>query len=234
MIAMFELYYSFCDTRETNKVVVVDEALDKKRKRKLIISMIIGIVASVLIILAVLAAIVLVSVNQYVEKAKNLNQVHHLEFDEERTVTENQQILDKVKEVQAVQDAKGDVTKIQDWQMALENPYFKPTELTGKYLTRATIIFDQTTYKPEIQLQFNEAGTQLLGDITNRNIGKPIAIFLDGASIIDTNGDGKIDYQDLYAPIVQGEITGGKAVITGDMSYSMANLIVSELNFGAN
>jgi hypothetical protein len=69
MIAMFELYYNFCDVRELNKVV--DETLDKKRKRKLIISMVIGIVSSILIIVGILVAIVLVNVNQYAEKAKN-------------------------------------------------------------------------------------------------------------------------------------------------------------------
>jgi hypothetical protein len=232
VIAMFELYYNFCDIRESNKVV--EEALDKKRKRKLVISMIIGIVASILIIVGILAAIILVNVTQYVEKAKNLNQVHHLEFDEERAPAETQQILDKIKEVQTAQNAGEDVKTISDWQMALENPYFKATELTGKYLVKATVIYDPTTYKPTVQLQFNDAGTQLLGDITARNIGKPLAIFLDGASIIDTNGDGKIDNQDLYAPTVTGEIIGGKAVITGDMSSSTANLIVSELNSGVN
>jgi len=60
-----------------------------------------------------------------------------------------------------------------------------------------------------------------------------LAIFLDGFSIIDTNGDGKIDNQDLYAPIVQDKINGGKAVITGDMSDQKANSIASRLNSGA-
>ncbi|MCX6721634.1 MAG: glycerophosphoryl diester phosphodiesterase membrane domain-containing protein, partial [Candidatus Staskawiczbacteria bacterium] len=52
IIAMFELYYNFCDVKESDKVA--DEALDKKRKRKLIISMVIGVVASIFIILAIL------------------------------------------------------------------------------------------------------------------------------------------------------------------------------------
>jgi preprotein translocase subunit SecD len=126
-----------------------------------------------------------------------------------------------------------DIQKIKDWQLAFQNPYFKPTDLTGKYLTKATVIFDQTTYKPQIQLQFNSDGEKLFEDITARNIKKPLAIFLDGASIIDTSGDGKIDNQDLYAPTVQDKITGGKAVITGDMSAATANSIVSRLNSGA-
>jgi len=162
-----------------------------------------------------------------------IGETPYLEFDEQRTADETKQITDKMKELQDVQAKKGDITKVANWQLALENPYFKPTELTGKYLTKATVIFDQTTYKPQIQLQFNDEGAKLFADITGRNIKKPIAILLDGASIIDTNGDGKIDGQDNYAPIVQDKITGGKAVITGDMSDQVANSIASRLNSGA-
>ena len=162
-----------------------------------------------------------------------IGQTPYLEFDEQRTADETKQILDVMKQVQDAQTAKQDVTKIPNWQLALQNPYFKPTELTGKYLTKATVQFDQTTYKPEIQLQFNSDGAKLFGDITARNIKKPLAILLDGASIIDTNGDGKIDNQDTYAPIIQSKIPDGRAVITGDMSDQTANSIASRLNSGA-
>ena len=114
-----------------------------------------------------------------------IGQTPYLEFDEQRTPAETQQILDVMKQVQAAQTAKQDITKVTNWQMALENPYFKPTDLTGKYLTKATVQFDQTTYKPQIQLQFNSDGAKLFSDITGRNINKPLAILLDGSSIID-------------------------------------------------
>ncbi|OGZ67757.1 MAG: protein-export membrane protein SecD, partial [Candidatus Staskawiczbacteria bacterium RIFCSPHIGHO2_02_FULL_34_9] len=162
-----------------------------------------------------------------------IGQTPYLEFDEERDLAETQKILDKIKEVQAVQEKGEDITKVKDWALALQNPYFKPTELTGKYLSRATVVFDQTTYKPQIQLQFNSEGSKIFEDVTARNIKKPIAIFLDGTSIIDTTGDGKIDYNDLYAPIVQDKITGGTAVITGSLSAQTANEISRRLNSGA-
>ncbi len=162
-----------------------------------------------------------------------IGQTPYLEFDEERTAEETKQILDIIKQVQDAQTKKEDVTKIANWQQALQNPYFKPTDLTGKYLTRASVIFDPTTYKPQIQLQFNAEGDKIFADVSGRNIKKPLAIFLDGASIIDTNGDGKIDGQDMYAPIVENKITGGKAVITGDMSTQAANSLASRLNSGA-
>ncbi len=162
-----------------------------------------------------------------------IGQTPYLEFDEQRTEEETQKILDKMQEIQTAQEKGEDISKIQDWQIALENPYFKPTDLTGKYLTKATVVFDQTTYKPQIQLKFDSDGAGLFEEITARNINKPLAIFLDGASIIDANGDGKIDAQDLYAPIVQNKITGGEAVITGDISTQTANTISSRLNSGA-
>jgi len=162
-----------------------------------------------------------------------IGQTPYLEFDEEREEADSQKIIDKIKEVQEAQEKGQDITTIEDWALALQNPYFKATDLTGKYLTKAMVIFDQTTYKAQIQLQFNDEGDKLFAEITGRNIKKPLAIYLDGASIIDTNGDGQIDGQDLYAPIVQDKITGGKAVITGDISTQTANTIASRLNSGA-
>jgi protein-export membrane protein SecD len=162
-----------------------------------------------------------------------IGQTPYLEFDEQRTPEETKAIQDKFKELQDAQAKKEDISKIKDWQLGLQNPFFKPTELTGKYLTKANVTFDQTTFKPEIQLKFNSDGAKLFADITGRNINKPLAIYLDGASIIDTNGDGKIDNQDMYAPIVQAKITGGEAVITGNMSTQTANSIASRLNSGA-
>lgn len=167
------------------------------------------------------------------EAIQMIGETPYLEFSEQRTQQETQQILDVMKLVAEAQNKQEDITKVANWQMALQNPYFKATELTGKYLQKATVVFDQTTFKPQIQLQFNDQGDKLFAEITGRNIKKPLAIYLDGASIIDTTGDGTIDAQDLYAPIVQDKITGGKAVITGDMSTQTANSLASRLNSGA-
>ena len=156
-----------------------------------------------------------------------IGQTPYLEFDEQRTAADTQNILNIMKQVQAAQTAKQDITKIPNWQTALENPYFMPTQLTGKYLTKATVQFDQTTGAPQIQLQFNSDGAKLFADITGRNINKPLAILLDGSSIID-EGTGNV-----YAPIVQSKITDGTAVITGSMSDQVAQTIASRLNSGA-
>jgi len=165
------------------------------------------------------------------EAIKMIGETPYLEFLEQRTEAETQTILDKQKEIEG--KTIEEMQEIENWQLALQNPYFATTELTGKYLKSAKVIFDQTTFKPTIQLQFDDEGAGLFEDITGRNVQKPLAIFLDGRSIIDTNGDGVIDGQDLYAPIVETKINGGKAIISGNMSTQTANQIARRLNSGA-
>lgn len=162
-----------------------------------------------------------------------IGQTPFLEFSEQRPESQTEQILSKIKELEEVQEKGGDIAQVENWQTALQHPYFSPTELTGKYLSKANVIFDQTAYKPQIELVFNSEGDKLFAEITERNIQKPLAIFLDGASIVDTSGDGKIDNSDLYAPVVQDKITGGRAVITGSLDIKTANEIVRRLNSGA-
>ncbi|MCK4473970.1 protein translocase subunit SecD [Candidatus Parcubacteria bacterium] len=100
----------------------------------------------------------------------------------------------------------------------LEDP-FQTTGLTGKYLKKAEMAFDQTTHQPLILLQFDDEGAKIFEDLTTRNIGKPLAVFLD--------------YQLTQAPIVQDKISGGKAQITGDFNIQEAKDRVRELNTGA-
>lgn len=96
---------------------------------------------------------------------------------------------------------------------------FTPTELTGKYLKRAILDFNPTTGEPLITLQFNEEGAELFEEITKNNIGKPVAILLDGGII--------------SAPIVQQAISGGTAQITGIFTPQEAKELVGRLNSGA-
>lgn len=162
---------------------------------------------------------------------KMIGETPYLEFLELRTEEETQKILNKQKELEG--KTPEEYQQIEEWHLAFQHPYFKPTQLTGRYLEKAQISFDQTTNKPQIQLRFNEDGTKLFEEITERNVKKPLAIFLDGMSIIDTDGDDQITFNDLYAPIVQEKITGGQAVITGEMNIDKAKEIVQRLNSGA-
>ena len=96
---------------------------------------------------------------------------------------------------------------------------FVPTGLDGRFLKRAILDFDQTTFQPIVSLEFDDEGTKLFGQITKENIGKQIAIYLDGAPI--------------SAPVVREEIGSGKAQITGQFTPEEAKILVRRLNSGA-
>lgn len=100
-----------------------------------------------------------------------------------------------------------------------EDPYFISTALTGRFLKKAYLDFNQTTYEPEISLEFTDEGAVLFAQITKENVGKPLAIYLDGAPI--------------SVPNVNEEITGGRAQITGQFTGQEAKTLVSRLNSGA-
>lgn len=96
---------------------------------------------------------------------------------------------------------------------------WKSTGLTGKDMQSASVEFNQQTGAPEIVLQFNDEGTKLFADITQRNLGKPVAIFLDGSP--------------LSTPTVQSVIANGQALITGKFTVQEAKDLVTRLNSGA-
>lgn len=170
-----------------------------------------------------------------------IGQTPLLEFYEQKSADEIKEMDEVKKKVKEVMDANKDkdqsavfteIQKIDKWELAFASPY-KKTELTGRYLKKASLTNNPTTYAPEIELQFNDEGAKIFEQVTERNVNKTIAIFLDGQSIVDTTGDGKIDSSDLYAPNVNEKITGGKAVITGQKNISEAKTLAQRLNQGA-
>src|SRR3990170_8445726 len=62
-----------------------------------------------------------------------------------------------------------------------EGEKLTPTGLTGKDLARADLQFDNTNGNPQIGLTFTAEGAKKFEEITARNVGKPLAIFLDEA-----------------------------------------------------
>lgn len=99
------------------------------------------------------------------------------------------------------------------------NSQFVSTELTGRYLQKATLEFDTNTREPKVSLQFNDVGTKLFAEITKNNVGKMVAIYLDGAPI--------------STPVVREEIPNGQAVISGSFTPTEAKQLVGRLNSGA-
>ncbi|HEX9722421.1 MAG TPA: protein translocase subunit SecD [Candidatus Paceibacterota bacterium] len=103
-------------------------------------------------------------------------------------------------------------------QGELQDP-FAQTGLNGSLLARADVGFDNITQEPLIHLTFNGEGAKLFQEITARNIGAPLAIYLDN--------------QLIQAPVVQTEIAGGQAQITGNYTLQEAQELVQNLNAGA-
>ncbi len=101
---------------------------------------------------------------------------------------------------------------------AIEDP-FQTTDLTGKYLKSAELGFDQTTYKSLVSIQFDEEGAKLFEEITGRNVGKLLPIYIDGIPI--------------STPVVQEAISGGKAQITGSFTIDEAKALARNLSAGA-
>lgn len=137
------------------------------------------------------------------EAIRLIGETPFLEFKTERPEAERTAILDA--------QAKG--------ERLSEDAYFIPSPLTGKYLKRAELAFDQTTYKPVVNLVFNDEGSGIFEQLTDQNVGKQLAIYLDGMPI--------------SAPVVNQKISGGSAQITGQFTADEARQLVRRLNSGA-
>ncbi|MFC1653330.1 protein translocase subunit SecD [Patescibacteria group bacterium] len=96
---------------------------------------------------------------------------------------------------------------------------FQKTDLTGKNLKKSRVEFDPNTGQPVVSLEFDEDGATLFEEITTRNVGHPVAIFLDQYPVT--------------TPIVNGPISGGKAVISGQFDTNQAKNLSIQLNAGA-
>lgn len=126
--------------------------------------------------------------------------------------------LPGIKDVQEAIDLIGKTAQL-EFRESDDGQSWRPTGLGGKMLSDASVAFDPTTNKPQVGLKFNADGAALFGQITTRNIGKPVAIFLDEEII--------------SAPTVQSIIDSGEAVITGEFTIQEVRQLVTLLNAGA-
>lgn len=95
----------------------------------------------------------------------------------------------------------------------------KTPELTGGVITEAKATFSAQDNQPEVAMSMNDEGTSKWARITGANIGKQIAIVLDGA---------------VYsAPVVQSRIPSGNSVINGIGSLEEAKDLEIILKAGA-
>ena len=96
----------------------------------------------------------------------------------------------------------------------------KRTLLTGNELTDASVQADPNSQGNwQVSIPFSAAGAQRFGDITENNVGRHLAILLDGS---------------LYsAPRINERIPGGRAVITGQFTVEQARDLAIVLREGA-
>jgi preprotein translocase subunit SecD len=96
----------------------------------------------------------------------------------------------------------------------------KRTLLTGAELTRAEVQADPNSPGNwQVAIEFTATGTRIFGEVTEQNVGRHLAIILDGT---------------LYsAPRINERIPGGRAVITGQFTVDEARDLAIVLRAGA-
>ena len=106
--------------------------------------------------------------------------------------------------------------KILDDKSASPTATLVETKLTGTHIKKASVDFNQQDGKPQVALSFNDEGAKLFGEITQRNVCKPLAIEVDNSLI--------------SAPTVQQAILDGNAVITGNFTVDEAKKLAISIN----
>ncbi len=90
--------------------------------------------------------------------------------------------------------------------------------LEGDVVTDASDQFNQTTGQPEVSMTMNSEGARRWAELTKANVGKAIAIVLDGV---------------VYsAPRVNGEISGGQSSISGNFTVEDTKDLANTLKSG--
>lgn len=101
-------------------------------------------------------------------------------------------------------------------------PIWLSTGLSGKDLTRAVLSTNSSNGEWVVDLEFNDKGTRKFADLTQKLVGKPMAIFFNGEL--------------QSAPVIREPIISGSAQISGGQNgfqYEEAKKMVDLLNAGA-
>ncbi len=106
---------------------------------------------------------------------------------------------------------KGEEAETDDWYLVRNK-----IEITGEHLTR--VFPDRKDIKPVIGFEFDQAGRSKFGHLTERNIGKSLAIILDGT---------------LYsAPNIKERIPG-RGIIEGNFTQEEVNDLIAVMRAGS-
>ena len=91
--------------------------------------------------------------------------------------------------------------------------------LTGGEVVDAKVAFDQQTNQPIINFTLSSFGAKVFGDFTAKNVGKRLAVVLDGKVFSD--------------PVIRERIGGGSGQISGNFTMHEAGNIAIALRSGA-
>ena len=91
--------------------------------------------------------------------------------------------------------------------------------MSGDNLVDAQARVDNQTNKPSVSFTLNRVGSQKFGKATSKNVGKRLAIVLDGEIV--------------SAPSINEPITSGSGVISGNFSFQEATDLALLLRSGA-
>ena len=91
------------------------------------------------------------------------------------------------------------------------------TFMTGDMVKTATYYYSEGDH--QVAFSLTDEGSKLFGEVTSANIGRRIAIYLDG--------------EELISPTVESAITNGSGVINGMGSAERATTIAAKIQSGA-
>lgn len=91
--------------------------------------------------------------------------------------------------------------------------------IEGKDVKESVVKVDNKTNKPVVTLVFNDEGSKLFADATDKLVGQRLAIYMDETLV--------------SAPTVNEKISGGEAIITNMASVEEAKSLSDKINSGA-
>lgn len=182
-----------------------------------------GIIDPLIVIQGDRLAIEMAGVFDIDEAKEKIGAAPFLEFKELRPEEELEAMRNKVAEIEAklgreinLAEDLEIIKEVEGWEIIFQSPY-QTTGLTGEYLNRAMAVSVHLEHL--VSVEFTGNGVALLAEITERNLEKPLIIFIDG-------------YQ-ISAPIVRSVIRDGNAQISGAFSREEARQLAQNLNAGA-
>jgi preprotein translocase subunit SecD len=143
-----------------------------------------------------------------------------------RTATLEVRMVDEATEARAAEAGSGPVPFGDERYLDREGRAVivkKQVVLTGDNLTDAQAGFDNQTQEAAVHLTLDAKGARIFRDVTRDNVGKRMAILLF------EKGKGEV----VTAPVIRGEIGGGRVQISGRMTTVEANDVALLLRAGS-